>query len=230
MDGILPVDKPVGITSFDVIRQVKKLLPRGIIIGHAGTLDPFAGGVLLLLLGKATKQFAGIQGWKKTYKAKTRLGAKSDTLDKTGEIQEQRIERKIKLESGEVKKVTKRFLGEIEQVVPAYAADKYQGRKLYEYAREGKIIPEKTKIVTVYSIEVLGLTDDEAEMRVMCSSGTYIRQLSSDVFQTLGIDSYLENLTREAVGKIGQKDCAQLNELVDVDTVRRRLLPVPGES
>ncbi|MFH2019410.1 MAG: tRNA pseudouridine(55) synthase TruB [bacterium] len=229
MDGILAISKTVGITSYDVIRQVKKMLPRGVKIGHAGTLDPFASGVLLILLGKATKQFDEIQTWKKTYRAVARLGAKSDTLDSTGIISEQKGgERNFATQRSDLCNTTKRFVGEIEQIVPAYAAAKYQGRKLYEYAREGVIIPEKKKIVTVYSIEVLGVTDNEFEMRVVCSSGTYIRQLSYDIMQTLGIESYLSVLEREAIGEITLENCAQLNELTDVGKVEQRLLPVHG--
>lgn len=236
MDGILPIDKPVGITSYDVIRLIKKILHltrRDLVkckIGHAGTLDPFASGVLLIVLGKATKQFAEIQSWKKTYRAVARLGARSDTLDSTGNIREMENKDRIStLLRSDLQTNADRFIGEIEQKVPAYAAAKYQGRKLYEYAREGVIIPEKKKVVTVYSIEVLCVTDSEVEMRVECSSGTYIRQLSFDLLQTLEIESYLTALEREAIGKIRLTDCAQLNELTDEDMVKRRLLPFHGE-
>ncbi|MFH2019684.1 MAG: tRNA pseudouridine(55) synthase TruB [bacterium] len=228
MDGILPMDKPTGITSYDVIRQVKRLLPRNVKIGHAGTLDPFAGGVLLILLGKATKQFDEIQSWKKTYRAIATLGATSDTLDSTGTIETKTTGNSHQVSRKELNEVVKGFVGEIEQKVPAYAAAKYQGRKLYEYARKGVKIPEKKKVVMVYSIEVLDVADSEVEMRVVCSSGTYIRQLSYDILQTLGIESYLSELEREAIGEIKLANCAQLSALTDEGMVRQRLLPVHG--
>jgi tRNA pseudouridine55 synthase len=218
MDGLLPINKPAGITSYDVIRRVKKALIRGTKIGHAGTLDPFAEGVLVLLLGKATKRFAEIQSWKKTYLATAKLGAKSDTLDKDGKITKQARYHEDGLDLSSVQQIADRYVGEIEQEIPAYAAAKYKGRKLYEYAREGKKVPKKSKKVMIYSIEVMRVDKDEVEMRVVCGSGTYIRQLSSDILQQLGIESYLEKLVREAVGEI------TLEQAIDVDMAVQSLL------
>lgn len=207
----MPVNKVSGITSYDVIRRVKKILPRGTKIGHGGTLDPFAEGVLLLLLGMATKRFDEIRSWKKTYLATAKLGATSDTLDCTGAISMKREVLSMKLGKEEIEKVADKYVGEIEQEVPAYAAAKYKGRKLYEYAREGKEVPKKVKKVMIYAIEVLEVTEEEVQMRVTCGSGTYIRQLSYDILHELGVESYLDKLIREKVGKYELKDCKNLS-------------------
>ena len=215
MDGILPIYKPAGITSYDVIRQVKRMLLRGQKVGHAGTLDPFAEGVLLLLLGKATKRFDEIQSWRKTYLATARLGYFSDTLDVTGQINKVP---NLAEYSTKVQDVANRYVGTIEQVVPSFSAAKYKGKPLYKYARGGEDVPPKSKKVTVYSIKVLEPSESngsnhrtEVQMRVECGSGTYIRQLSYDIFHTLGIESYLTSLTRERVGEITTNDCNRLN-------------------
>src|SRR3989339_1112825 len=215
MDGILPIYKPAGITSYDVIRQVKRMLLRGQKVGHAGTLDPFAEGVLLLLLGKATKRFDEIQSWRKTYLATARLGYFSDTLDVTGQINKVP---NLAEYSTKVQDVANRYVGTIEQVVPSYSAAKYKGKPLYKYARGGEDVPPKSKKVTVYSIKVLEPSESngsnhrtEVQMRVECGSGTYIRQLSYDIFHTLGIESYLTSLTRERVGEITTNDCNRLD-------------------
>ena len=215
MDGILPIYKPAGITSYDVIRQVKRMLLRGQKVGHAGTLDPFAEGVLLLLLGKATKRFDEIQSWRKTYLATARLGYFSDTLDVTGQINKVP---NLAEYSTKVQDVANRYVGTIEQVVPSFSAAKYKGKPLYKYARGGENVPPKSKKVTVYSIKVLEPSESngsnhrtEVQMRVECGSGTYIRQLSYDIFHTLGIESYLTSLTRERVGEITTNDCNRLD-------------------
>ncbi len=215
MDGILPIYKPAGITSYDVIRQGKRMLLRGQKVGHAGTLDPFAEGVLLLLLGKATKRFDEIQSWRKTYLATARLGYFSDTLDVTGQINKVP---NLAEYSTKVQDVANRYVGTIEQVVPSFSAAKYKGKPLYKYARGGEDVPPKSKKVTVYSIKVLEPSESngsnhrtEVQMRVECGSGTYIRQLSYDIFHTLGIESYLTSLTRERVGEITTNDCNRLD-------------------
>lgn len=228
MQGLLPIYKPTGITSYDVIRQVKRIIPRGTKIGHAGTLDPFAEGVLILMLGRATKRFDEIQKWKKVYRSVAKLGEKSDTLDCTGEISIQQTANSVQINLEKLSKVTKKYIGEIEQVVPAYAAAKYKGRKLYEYAREGIKVPEKKKIVIVYSAKVSLVTKEEMEMRVECSSGTYIRQLSYDILQELGIESHLTNLVREAIGEIELDQCLNLDQVNDASMLEKSLVHARG--
>ena len=226
MDGLLPVWKPKGMTSYDVIRIWKKTYGKQDKIGHAGTLDPFAEGVLILMLGRGTRKFDEIQSWPKTYRAVARLGAKSDTLDTTGIVE---VTGTHECTVEQVQKAAERFVGETEQVVPQYSAAKYKGKPLYKYARKGEGTPEKKKKIVVYSLEVLKVGDERAELLITCSSGTYIRQLSYDIFRTLGIESYLTELVREKVGEITKKVCIMVDELTDVDMVRQRVLPTHGE-
>lgn len=221
----MPVDKPVGLTSYDVIRRIKQLLPRGQKIGHAGTLDPFASGVLLLLLGAATKRFDEIQKWRKTYLATARLGYYSETLDATGEIkqcQSKQVTRE------QIEAVLPQFAQEIEQEIPRYSAAKVGGKPRYKYAREGKTLPPKSKKVMIYEIELLPgrIKDNDSlvHLRVRCGSGTYIRQLSYDIFKTLGVESYLQDLRRERVGEIDIKDCASLADLSTGEDFKRFLI------
>lgn len=223
MEGILPIYKKSGVTSFDVIRRLKKLLPHGQKIGHGGTLDPFAEGVLLILLGKATKRFDEIKGWKKRYLAVARLGARSNTLDSEGKISKTIKKHLINnLSVEEIQKKADEFVGEIEQVVPQYSAAKYKGKPLYKYARRGEKVPQKIKKVMIDKIKVLNIYcssvsehGGKVKMEVICGSGTYIRQLSYDIFSNLGIESYLEKLTRLQVGEITTHSCVKLEEILD---------------
>lgn len=216
MDGVLPVYKPVGITSFDVIRAFKRSVKPSFKIGHAGTLDPFADGVILLMLGKGTKQFDALQKLPKTYKATAVLGAKSDTLDVTGKIEKTLENHGFTPSIDEIKKMAEQFVGVIEQTIPDYSAAKINGQPRYKLARQGQDIVAKSKPVTIYSLEILSLEKDICEMRVSCSSGTYIRQLSYDIFHALGIESYLEKLTRESVGSYTIEKCCQIDDFSGV--------------
>lgn len=216
MDGILPINKPTGITSYDVIRAFKKESGYDDKIGHAGTLDPFAGGALLLLLGKATKKFKEIQKWEKTYVAKAVLGKSSDTLDKTGKIVEQEKFEEPSLEK--IEKVLPKYLGKIEQKVPAYSAAKSGGVPLYKLARRGKEIPEKKKLVEIKKLEIINYEFPYLTFSASVSSGTYIRQLAYDWLRELNIESYLEELTRIKIGKINLKtDCCEVESFASGD-------------
>ena len=223
MDGILPVYKPAGITSYDVIRVVKRLLHKGHKIGHAGTLDPFAQGILILLLDKATKKFDEIRGWQKTYLAVARLGCKSDTLDIEGSIKQEipKIEKELTRE--EVQMEANKFVGETLQAVPLFSAAKYKGQPLYKYARRGEKTPSKSKMVRIYSIEILEAVSKRIEMRVVCASGTYIRQLSYDILKGLELESCLEKLVRTAVGEITLTDVVHMDELENLETISSKL-------
>lgn len=221
MEGILPIYKPTNITSYDVIRQVKKLLPKGQKIGHAGTLDPFADGVLLILLGSATKRFEEIQGWKKTYRAVAKLGYQSDTLDSEGKITE--IIANHKFSNSQIQEVADKFVGEIEQKVPAYSAAKYKGKALYKYARKGEVVPEKSKKIIIYEIKVISVENTYVEFEVTCGSGTYIRQLSYDIINRLGVESYLDKLTRTQVGEIKIENCLKLTATLDMEALLKQL-------
>lgn len=209
-DGLLPVYKPTEISSYDVIRNFKRLTQYRGKIGHAGTLDPFADGVLILMLGKSTKKFDEIQAWKKEYLAVSKLGAKSATLDTEGEIELQ--EKVPEINKASLQKILRKQIGKIEQVVPIYSATKHKGKPLYSYAREGESVPVKKKWVEIFEIDGKIMNQNKIELRILCSSGTYIRQLSFDIFRELGIDSHLISLTRTKIGKVGITQCCKLTD------------------
>lgn len=182
-------------------------------VGHAGTLDPFASGVLIILIGKeATKRQKEFMKMDKTYVAVIKLGATSTTDDVSGEIRNSNIEipkRDVvssgpyvrnKISGSEIKKVLGEFIGEIEQVPPLYSAVKLCGRKAYELARKGERPKLKARKVTIYEIKLLKYKWPTLEIKVKCSSGTYIRALTRDIGQKLGCGAYLEGLTRTAIG------------------------------
>lgn len=214
MDAILPVYKPVGMTSYDVIRAFKKANPplltlRRDKIGHGGTLDPFADGVLLLLLGKATKKMDELTKLAKTYRATAVLGAKSDTLDVTGSIEQCHSDT---VSQQEVERAALRFVGEMEQVIPDYSAAKINGQPRYKLARRGAEITPKSKKVMIESLEIEQLKDNRVTFLAKVSSGTYIRQLSYDLFKSLGTESYLERLTRTAIGEYTLDKCVKIED------------------
>lgn len=217
MDAILPVYKPVGITSFDVIREFKRQITRTVPdkykIGHGGTLDPFADGILLLLLGKATKKMNELSALPKTYVATAVLGANSDTLDKTGIITPGVWE---PFTPGVLEAQAAKFVGEIEQVIPEYSAAKVNGVPRYKLARAGRLQTQKRKLVTIYQLEILHYDNSNHGSKVTfqaaVSSGTYIRQLSYDLFKSIGIESYLEALTRTKIGDFRIENCCRIED------------------
>ena len=217
MDGILPVYKPVGITSFDMIREFKKaiyLTRRDLVkykIGHGGTLDPFADGVLLLLLGKATKKMGELSALPKTYRAVARLGRKSDTLDKTGTITPG-VKGSHTPGVLEITKAATKFVGEIEQEIPDYSAAKIGGVPRYKLARQGKEMEKKSKLITIYALTIESVTDNKVIFTATVSSGTYIRQLSYDLFKSVGTESYLEALTRTQIGEYVIDNCCKIED------------------
>lgn len=218
MDTILPVYKPVGITSFDVIREFKHAIHPDYKVGHGGTLDPFADGVLLLLLGKATKRMDELSQLPKTYRAVARLGASSDTLDRTGTIATYIPGMKGSHIPGmsELAIAASKFVGNIEQEIPDYSATKINGVPRYKLARAGKEMEKKSKLVTIYKLEIEKIEKDQITFVATVSSGTYIRQLSYDIFKTLGIESYLEELTRTQIGEYGIDSCIRIEDFNSV--------------
>lgn len=208
--GILPVWKPVGFSSYDLIRAFKQKTGYNGKVGHGGTLDPFASGVVLLLLGDTTKRFAEIQKWPKTYLAGARLGYESSTLDVEGTLTA--APRAAKIARSDVENVLPSFLGNILQEVPAFSAAKHKGKPLYVHARRGVAI-KKSKTVRVNDIRLVALKYPLAALEVTCSSGTYIRQLSADIFKALGISSFLFSLERTRIGRVGRADCAIMEDI-----------------
>ncbi len=217
MEGILPVYKPVGMTSYDVIRIFKKNNPppegeKRWKVGHGGTLDPFAEGVLLILLGRAgTKQFDSLRKLHKTYLATATVGAYSDTLDCTGEISLQ--VGASSFQQLDLQKQIPKFVGEIEQKVPEYSAAKVDGRPRYKYAREGIVVTPTSKKVLVTDLQIKNWDGTTITFETTVSSGTYIRQLSYDLLKSVGVESYLSKLVRTKIGEIGIEDCATIEEL-----------------
>lgn len=218
MNGILPIYKPVGMSSYDVIRIFKthNKPPEGLHhwkVGHGGTLDPFAEGVLLLLLGHATKMMNELQILPKTYVATAVMGASSDTLDCTGVVVPSSSS--FKLQEDQLLKILPKFTGEIEQRVPDFSAAKIDGRPRYLLAREGKTMETKTKQVTIHSLKCSNVSkhDNTCTLEATVSSGTYIRQLSYDIFKELGIESYLTKLVRTKIGDFKASKCASIEEV-----------------
>jgi tRNA pseudouridine55 synthase len=189
--GVLLRAKPAGVTSHDVVAEVRRSLPRGTKVGHAGTLDPFATGLLLVLVGRATRAQRFLMGLPKSYRAVARLGWISDTGDRDGEL----------VETGRMPERLSIPVGEQLQRPPAYSAVKLGGRRAYELARAGEEVETKARPVTVYRAELLWHEGERAAFEIECSAGTYVRTLIAD----LG-DAYCEELERTAIGPFRVED------------------------
>ena len=198
MFGLLNVNKPPGPTSHDIVAAVRRLAGRGVKVGHAGTLDPFAGGVLVVCVGAATRLADYVQRQPKRYTAGIVLGATSDTDDSEGEIAINRAARAAWQEA--VLETTARFVGEIQQVPPAHSAVHVDGRRAYKLARAGERPNLKPRTVRVGAIELLAYDFPHLRVDVRCGSGTYIRALARDIGAALGVGGYCGQLTRTEVG------------------------------
>jgi len=216
--GILNIYKPTGPTSHDIVDKVRRIT--GIKqVGHAGTLDPFAEGILIVLIGPTTKLQSKFMEMPKTYVATLRFGATSDTYDKAGKIQDtclaaRRAKYKIQtITKKQIQKILKQFVGEINQIPPAFSAIKIKGKKAYELARKG-IKPElKPRKVKIYDIQCRKYRWPYLEIKVKCGKGTYIRSLAHDIGQKLFCGAYLEKLVRTEVGKFNIKNSVKINKL-----------------
>jgi len=209
--GFILINKPSGITSHDVVdklREITKIKK----IGHAGTLDPFAQGLLILAIGrKFTKKLSIFQKKDKEYVATIRLGAESDTFDREGKIVERKVEKVP--ERKEIEEVLKSFLGEIEQIPPIFSAKKVKGKKLYELARKGIKVEPKPKKVKIYEISILEYRFPHLKIKVKCSSGTYIRSLANDIGKKLGCGAFVEELIRTKIGEFSIENAIELSKL-----------------
>jgi len=208
---ILNIDKPAGWTSFDVVKKIRNTV-KVKKVGHAGTLDPFATGVLLVCTGKATKQVSRLMGMEKEYVAELELGKESDTYDPTGVITENGELRDIARD--EIDAVCASFTGEIQQVPPMYSAIKVEGQRLYKLARQGIVIEREARSVHIHSIDVLLYEAPLLRIKVVCSKGTYIRSLAHDIGRVLGCGAYLTKLTRTRVGEYTLEDAHTIPEFV----------------
>ena len=200
MDGVLLRAKPAGVTSHDVVAEVRRSLPRRTKVGHAGTLDPFATGLLLVLVGRATRAQRFLMALPKTYRAVARLGWTSDTGDRDGEL----------VHTGRIPDSLEIPTGEQMQRPPAYSAVKVGGKRSYDLARAGEAVELEPRPVTVYRADLLWHEEDRAAFEIECSAGTYIRSLVTD----LG-DAYCEELERTAIGPFRLEDADALVPLAD---------------
>lgn len=226
MNGYLSVIKLPDMTSHDVIRFIKKYL-KGIKIGHAGTLDPGAAGVLPVCLGKATKATEYIMEGPKKYRGEITLGITTDTLDGEGKIISHRPVPDLSL--SRIKQVLSSFEGEISQQLPAYSAKRYQGKRMYQWTREGKEIEPVYKNVNIYQLRLVEFFKEEYSrliIDVVCSRGTYIRTLASDVGEKLGTGAFLSFLLRESVGVFNLENSITLEDLQGEEDWRKMVLPV----
>lgn len=220
MNGFLIANKPTGITSSNLVVFVRKRLPRGTAIGHGGTLDPEASGVLPLCIGKATRLFDYIIDKRKTYVAELQLGQVTDTQDATGRVVE---ERPVTVDEGEVREAAARFVGEIEQIPPMYSAIKRDGRRMYQLARKGETVELEARKCRVDGIELLERTgENRYRLRVDCGKGVYIRTLCHDIGQALGCGGHMVSLERTAAG-IFTLENALTREQIDALCVQNRL-------
>ncbi len=210
MDGLLIIDKPVGPTSHDVVYQAKRLL-KAAKIGHTGTLDPLASGVLPLLVGRATRLARFFQGEDKEYVAEIELGTATDTCDREGRVISQAPVPELSRER--LAEIFSQFQGEIRQQPPVYSAIKVQGRKLYELARRQVEITPPDRTVTIRMLELLDWAGGKMRIRVECSAGTYIRSLARDIGERIGCGAFLSALERTRSGAFDRSNAAQLSEL-----------------
>ena len=200
MNGIVIINKSKGYTSHDIVAKVKKIT--GEKVGHTGTLDPLATGVLPLLIGKGTLCFKYLMNHDKTYKVVLKLGIKKSTGDEEGDILQQEVVDEEILEEEKVRTTLKSFLGEQEQIPPIYSAIKVNGKKLYEYARKGQQVEIQPRKITIYDIQLLKIdkANLEIQFEVSCSKGTYIRSLCEDIAEKMGTIGYMKELQRTRVG------------------------------
>lgn len=211
MDGIILVNKEKDFTSHDVVSIVKKITESK--VGHTGTLDPNATGVLPLLIGNATKISKYLINHDKEYEAVIQLGKKTTTADIEGEvIEEKEVPEKIYIEC---ENILKSFIGKQKQTPPAYSAIKVNGKKLYSYAREGIKIEIEPRNIEIYNIELMNINKEEKQIsfRVSCSKGTYIRSLCEDIADKLGTVGYMKDLKRTKVGDFEIKEAITIDEL-----------------
>ena len=213
MDGILNIVKPSGPTSHDVVARLRRVL-RMKRIGHAGTLDPAASGVLLICLGKATRIVEYLMDQKKTYRAGVVFGVETDTEDASGKVVRERDP--STLTADDVKAVLPRFTGRIEQVPPMHSALHYKGRRLYEIAREGRTVERPARLVEVYSLDLVEFAPGvgaTAVLDVECSKGTYVRTLCADIGRELGCGAHMSSLVRTRIGRFGIEEAASLETI-----------------
>ena len=210
IDGILNMDKPVGMTSMDVVRRVKRASGQRR-VGHGGTLDPIASGVLPICLGQATRLMQDVVGGAKTYLASIELGVETDTYDALGEVTGRGDASGVTF--GDVEGALEGFAGEILQVPPMYSALKREGKRLYELARAGVEVEREARPVTVHEIALDEWTPPVASVRIRCGKGFYVRSLAHDLGRALGCGGRMSGLVRLRSGAFGVEDALSVDEM-----------------
>jgi tRNA pseudouridine55 synthase len=222
LGGVLNVDKPAGWTSHDVVGRIRRLAGLRQ-VGHAGTLDPMATGVLVLCLGKATRLLEYLSGQSKTYLAGITLGATTDTYDAEGEVLERRPV--PALDAAQIDRALDAFRGEIMQRPPAYSALKRDGVALYKRARAGEAVEVEPRPVTVYQLDLLAFDGQTVQLRIRCGAGTYVRSIAHDLGRALGCGGHLSALRRTAVGNFTVESTVTLEQLAEPGALAAALLP-----
>lgn len=231
MDGIINIYKPKEWTSHDIVAKIKRIT--GEKVGHTGTLDPLAQGVLHILIGKGTQCSKYLVNHDKKYRVELKLGKRTETLDAEGKIiEEKEIPQNMLEQSNKsnIEKTLKTFEGEIEQKPPIYSAIKVKGKKLYEYARKGQEVEIPTRKITIYSIELKQIKKEENIIifDVSCSKGTYIRTLCEDIAKKLNTIGYMQNLLRIEVGEFNIKDSITLTmeDKTDLENIEKNIITI----
>ncbi len=219
--GFLFINKPKDWTSFDVVNKIKHLL-KFKKVGHLGTLDPMATGVLIVTIGKATKLFDFLQQKKKTYLAKFEFGYSTNTLDSTGSVTN-RVDTIPTKE--EIENMLPKFVGEINQIPPKFSAKSVDGKRAYDLARQNVDFELRPKLVNIYDIKLLGYENNVATMEIMCGSGTYIRAIGRDIANELKSCATMTELIRTKIGKASIDSCVAINEL-DEDNIKNFIVPI----
>jgi len=214
MDGILLINKPEGITSFDVCYKIRKKL-RVKKVGHGGTLDPFATGLLIVGINKATRILNFFSEAPKIYTGTIILGEKRDSYDITGNIVESKNIEKIFMTEDDILKVRDEFLGAIKQKPPVFSALKHKGKALYKYARKGVKIDKEPRDIFIESFDIINFNFPAIDFRIKCSKGTYIRSIANDFGVKLGTYGYLHSLNREAIGTITVKKAVEIESVTE---------------
>ena len=214
MDGILIINKPAGITSHDVVYKVRKKFQVKR-VGHAGTLDPMATGVLVMLVGRATKLAASFIEDDKEYVSTLFLGKRTDTQDSTGKVIEEKDVRGLSIDS--VVEILSSFKGDLEQIPPMMSAKKYKGKKLYQLARKGETISREPCKIKIYEIELLDFNLPEVVFRARCSKGTYIRTLCEDIGNAMGYPAHMSTLIRTRSGRFSLDNAHNLDTVSEKD-------------
>lgn len=220
--GLILFDKPQGWTSHDAAEAFRRMLPRGTKVGHCGSLDPVATGLLVLLVGPCTRMQARMQGLDKVYSGKIRLGVATDSGDITGAVTKEQAVPELSL--SQLSKHLQAHLGEFSMPAPAYSAVKHQGKALYKYARKGLPIPVKPRTSRIYSWEAISYSGTDLDHRLSCSSGTYVRSLAESLGARLGCGATVLTLRRESIAGLSVADALNLESVKALSSSRLKAL------